>query len=171
MRPAAYIKPWLSTEKMSQWVQDAPDEASYKRRTAIWLTHKDRLHANKVARTIGVSTQAVWLWIGQYNTKGPAGLERKGRGGRRWGFMNPKQEAELLKPFMRKTRSGHPPKPEDIKKIIEKTLGTEVSMPYVYRLLQRHGWSGIIAQSKLIRKPSSLEDDFQKLSRPWLRQS
>ncbi len=171
MRPAARVKSWLSTEKMFQWLQSAPDGSSYKRRLAIWLTHTRRLHANKVAETVGVSIQAVWLWVRQYNNKGPAGLERTGRGGRRWAFMTPKQEAKLLKPFIQKAGVGSPPKPAEIKQAIEKKLGRKVSMPYVYRLLARHGWSDVIAQSKLTAKPTILQDNFEKLSRPWLRQT
>ena len=114
MRPCARIKPWQSIEKMFQWLQDAADESSYKRRLAIWLTHTGKLHAGKVAEILGVSTQAVWLWIRQYNNAGPGALERKGRGGRCWGFMSLQKETELLKPFIRKARSGYPPKAQVI---------------------------------------------------------
>ncbi|MFC1738767.1 transposase [Planctomycetota bacterium] len=170
MRPSAYIKPWLSIEKMFQWLQKASDESSYKRRLAIWLTYTGKLHAPKVAELLGISTQAVWLWIRQYNTSGPDGLERKGRGGRRWDFMTPQQEAKLLKPLISKARSGVAPKPIVIKQLVEKKVGRKVSMPYIYRLLARHGWSDAIAQSKSRDRTSPAKDNFQKLTRPWLRQ-
>ena len=169
MRPPSRIKPWLSIEKMFQWLQNAPDESSHKRRLAIWLTHTGKLHANKVAETLGVSTQTVWLWNHQYNTYGPDGLERKGRGGRRWGFMTTQQEAELLKPFIRKARSRHPPAPAAIKQLVEQKLGRKVSPAYIYRLLRRHRWNEIIAQSQLDSSSSVVQDNFRKLSRPWLR--
>ena len=170
MRQPAAIKSWLSIEKMFQWLQDAPDESSYKRRTAIWLTHTGKLHAKKVAETLGVSTQAVWSWIRQYNTYGPDGLERKGRGGRRWAFLTIKQEAELLKPFIRRARLGRPPKAAEIKQLIEQKLQRKVSAPYIYRLLHRHGWAEIIAQSKQHVPSDALQDNFKKFSRPWLRE-
>lgn len=109
MRPPPRIKPWLTIEKMFQWLQKAPDKASYKRRMAIWLIHTGKLHTPKAAEIIGVSTQTVWLWVRQYNSIGPKGLERKGRGGRRWAFMTQQQEAELLKPLIRKARSASAP--------------------------------------------------------------
>jgi len=170
MRQPAAIKPWLSSEKMFKWIQEAPDESSHKRRMAILLTHKDRLHANKVAEKLGVSTQAVWLWIRQYNTYGPDGLKRKGRGGRRWAFLTRKQEAELLKPLIQQARSGRPPKTTLIKQLIEQKLQRKVSMPYIYRLLHRNGWAQIIAQSKKYRPAAALKDSFEKFSRPWLRE-
>lgn len=170
MRPPAQITSWLSLDKMFRWLQAAPDEASHKRRMAIWLTHTGKLHAHKVAEALGVSTQAVWLWIRQYNRKGPDGLDRKGRGGRRWGFMTPEQEVSLLRPLIQRARAGHPPKPSAIRQIIEKELKSPVSMPYVYRLLRRHNWAGIIAQSQRSAPIQKETETFADLAKPWLRE-
>ena len=169
MRPPAQIVNWLSLDKMFRWLQTAPDEASHKRRMAIWLTHTGKLHANKVAQALGVSTQAVWLWIRQYNRRGPDGLERKGRGGRRWGFMTTEQETRLLRPLIQKARAGHPPKPSTIRRIIEDELQTPVSMSYVYRLLQRHNWAGVIAQSQHGGPEPKDSETFATLAKPWRR--
>ncbi len=169
MRPAAVIKSWLSVEKMFGWLQDAPDEASYKMRMAIWLTYTGKLHAHKIAEILGVSTQAVWLWIRQYNAVGSAGLDREGRGGRRWGFLTAQEEAGLLKPFLRKARTGYRAKPAIIKNVIEQKLGKKVSMAYIYRLLSRHGLGEIVARSKRYTDLKASQDSFQKLSHPWGR--
>ena len=169
MRAPATIKPWLPIEKMFRWLQDAPDEASYKRRLAIWLTHTGRLHAGRVAGALGVSTAAVWLWVRQYNTLGPEGLERRGRGGRRWGFLTPAQEAELLDPFLRRARAGRPARGVEVRQAAEKLLGREVSLPYVYRLLRRHGWAAAVAQSHPIDVTDDKKDTFQSIARPWQR--
>ena len=143
MRAPAKIKRWLSTEKMAKWAENAPDEASLAKRSAVWLTQNKRLHAEEVAEILGVSIQAVWLWVGQYNAKGPKGLRRKGRGGKRWAFMSTEEESELLKPFIRQVRLGKPAKTGMIKEAAEKKIGRRVSLPYIYKLLQRHGW-GVI---------------------------
>ncbi|MHC4518554.1 MAG: helix-turn-helix domain-containing protein [Planctomycetota bacterium] len=171
MRPPAQIKGWLSIEKMFRWLQEAPDEAAHKRRMAIWLTHTGRLHANKVAGILGVSTQAVWLWVRQYNDHGPDGLVRNGRGGRRWGFMTPEREAKLLRPLIQKAKAGHPPAPRAIRRIIEGQLGRDVSMSYVYRLLRRHNWADLLARS---RRASTRQPDagtFAELAKPWRREA
>ena len=167
MRPAGSIKRWLSIEKMFEWLQSAPDEGSYKRRMAVWLTHTGKLNAPKVAEILGVSTQAVWLWIKQYNQDGPVGLERRGRGGRRWGYMTREQERMVLKDFLSKARSGRKIDVKEVKQAIEGAVGRKVSLPYVYRLLGRHGWSEIVAQSHAGKVEEA--DEFSRLSRPWLR--
>jgi len=169
MRPPATIKPHFSIDEMFQWLQDAPDEASHKRRMAIWLTRTGNLYAKQVAKVLGVSVQAVWLWIRQYNTHGPAGLERSGRGGRRWGFLTPEQEAELLKPYLRDLHNGVITPPAQIKKVIEEKIGRTVSAPYVYRLLQRHRWAEIIAQSNPLSAVQKRLEEHLKVMRPWLR--
>jgi len=165
MRNAAKIRPWLSVATMFQWMQDAPDESSYRRRMAIWLTHTGRLHARKVAEILSVSVQAVWLWTCQYNARGPEGLDRVGRGGRRWGFFAPAEEGALLRPFLRRARSGNPPAIAEIQSTIEAHLGGNVSRSYVYRLLRRHGWYKILAETAVEVERNS----FQAIAQPWRR--
>jgi transposase len=171
MRPPAEIKDWLPIDRMFRWLQEAPDEAAHKRRMAIWLTHTGKLHANKVAGILGVSTQAVWLWIRQYNRHGPGGLVRNGRGGRRWGFMTPEQEARLLRPLIQKARSGHPPPPRVIRGIVEAALGRSVSMSYIYRLLGRHNWADLLARSRRSPAAGTATETFATLAKPWQREA
>lgn len=169
MRPPAQIREWLGIGQMFKWLQEAANEASYTRRMAIWLTHTGNLHAHKVAEILGVSTQAVWLWISQYNRSGPEGLVRRGRGGRRWGLMTHQEEEQLLTPLIQKARSGSPPKPKAIREIIEKKLGGPVSMSYVYRLLRRHNWADVLARSHTTGSAASNPETFAQLSHPWRR--
>ena len=170
VRPPAEIKDWLPIDQMFRWLQEAPDEAAHKRRMAIWLTHTGRLHAHKIAGILGVSTQAIWLWIRQYNRHGPDGLVRNGRGGRRWGFMTPEQEATLLDPLMQRARAGHPPTPRAVKLLVEEKLGHTVSLSYVYRLLRRHRWADLLAQSRQSQAPHTDSDTFAELAKPWRRE-
>jgi len=169
MRPPAQIKDWLPIDRMFRWLQEAPNEASHKRRLAIWLTHTGKLHAHKIADILGISTQAVWLWIRQYNQHGPGGLVRNGRGGRRWSFMTVEQETKLLRPLIQQARAGHPPKPQAIRQIIQEQLDRPISMSYVYRLLRRHHWADVLARSQSSKVPEASPETFADLLRPWRR--
>ena len=170
MRPPAQIKEHLSVNDMFQWLQNAPDEGAHKRRMAIWLTCTGNLYAKQVAKVLGVSVHAIWLWIRQYNADGPSGLERGGRGGRRWGFLTPAQEIEFLTPYIKKLSFGVITSPSEIKKTIEQKIGKSVSRPYIYRLLQRHRWAERIAQSGSSKADSAKVGDYLKVVRPWLRE-
>jgi len=171
MRPAASIKAWLNTEQMFQWLREAPDQSSYQRRLAIWLTHTGRLHAHKVAAILGVSTQAVWLWIRQFNAQGPGGLDRAGRGGRRWALLSLDDETLIIDRAIAQTSTPGQPLVLRLRRLIERQLARKVSPSYVYRLLARHDLS-----TKALRPDASADlgdsqDDFRKHSQPWRRQS
>ncbi|MCP4452210.1 MAG: hypothetical protein GY809_12160 [Planctomycetes bacterium] len=169
MRPPATIKAWLSLDKMFQWVQTAPDEPTYKCRMAIWLTHTGKMHASKVAMTLGVSKQAVWLWIRQYNECGPPGLERHGRGGRRWGLLSQQEEKALLAPLLRRIRGGHQIKVAIVQHMVEEKLNQSVSKSYIYKLLKRHGWTDVAGMSHGAAASEQGSDTFSTLSKPWQR--
>ena len=65
--------------------------------------------AHQIAEWLYVSKQAVWLWIGQYNCQGPEGLERQGRGGRRWAYLSLEEEETFLRLFSRASKSRRIP--------------------------------------------------------------
>ena len=106
MRPPATVQPWLSTEELQVWVREAPNKDSYPRRWAVWLTQVGQLPAHQIAEWLCVSKQAIWHWIGQYNRQGPEGLERQGRGGRRWAYLSLEEEETFLRRFQRQATAG-----------------------------------------------------------------
>ena len=116
MRLAAKIKGWLGKEQLLEWVQQAGDKCSYQKRLAIWLTAVGGLHAHVVAEMLGVSKQAVWKWIGQYNEYGPGGLWRQGRGGRNWAFLSEVEEANILYQVLKEADRPGLPSAAKIKK-------------------------------------------------------
>jgi len=169
MRPPAEIRSWMSIERMFRWLQNAPDEATYKRRMAIWLTHTSRLHAPRVADILSVSVQSVHLWIRQYNLLGPKGLERTGRGGRRWAFMSPRLERQILRPFIRRLKASEEVKTSQIHRAVELFLGHPVSRSYIYRMLRRNDWQRTCEQIRARLRERAENLDFRRLIHPWRR--
>jgi len=143
MRGPAQMKPWLSTEEMAVWVNDAHTKDAYRHRLAIWLTHIGPFHAQRVAELLAVSVPSVWFWVKQYNNQGPDGLEGPGRGGRRWSFLSWPEEQALLQSFYVRAGKGEIINAKKIHKIICEKLKRDISIDYVYRLLHRHQWRKI----------------------------
>lgn len=165
MRTPSQLSPWFSPEELLAWVQEAEDKAGYQKRLAVWLTYSGPFHAAEVARFLGVSKQAVWLWIGQYNKKGPDGLDRMGRGGRRWGFLSPEEEQDMLSKLTERAGRGDVVTAAQIHSDICKRVGKKVSMAYVYKLLHRNEWRKLAPRSRHPKADSEAQEGFKKNSR------
>ena len=166
MHRPARIKPWLSEEELLVWVREAPSREAYQKRLAIWLTFIGPFHAHQVATMLGVSKQAVWLWVGQYNNNGPDGLNRQGRGGRRWSYLTWSQEEELLSSFEKRAVSGELITAKQMLPEIGQAAGREVSLAYVYRLLKRHQWRKLGPRPRHVKANTRFQEEFKKNSRP-----
>jgi DNA-directed RNA polymerase specialized sigma24 family protein len=60
-----HVEPWLSELELLEWVRAGDSRGAYQRRLAVWLTHLRHYPAHEVAAVLGVSTPAVWRWLGQ----------------------------------------------------------------------------------------------------------
>lgn len=162
MRPPARIEAWLSTEDLQTWVREAPDKASYQRRLAIWLTQVGQLAAHQVAEFLCVSKQAVWLWIAQYNLRGPEGLQRQGRGGRRWAYLSVEAEEAFLQQWRPRAAQGEVLTAKQLRGQLERRLGRRVSLGYVYRLLHRCGWRKLGPRPRHPKATPKAQERFKK---------
>lgn len=169
MKKPAQLKPWLSTEELTNWVREAPDRNTYQKRLAVWLTHLGPFHAHKVADMLQISKQAVWLWVKQFNKSGPGGLKRKGRGGRRWAFLSWEKEEDFLRSLEEKALTGQVLTAKHILPELRKKVGRDISLDYVYRLLHRHSWRKLGPRPRHIKSDKKAQEDFKKNFRPLSR--
>lgn len=165
MRPPAKLEPWFSAEQLVAWLQEAPDKASYQRRLSIWLTHIGPFPAGEVATMLGVSKQAVWKWVSEYNEHGPEGLDREGRGGRRWGLLSIEEEQRLLSRFAAQARSGDIVSAKQLLPAVCEAVGREVSLAYVYKLLHRQAWRKLAPRPRHVKQDPAAQAAFKQTSR------
>ena len=149
---------------MQVWVREAPDKRSYQKRLAIWLTHLGEFAARQIADWLCVSKQGVWLWIGQYNRQGPEGLERQGRGGRRWAYLSVEEEEAFLRQVEKRGLAGEILTAKQLHAQLGKSAGREVSLGYVYRLLHRHGWRKLGPRPRHPQAGPRAQERFKKNS-------
>ena len=165
MRNPAQLEPWMSPEELALWVREAPTRQTYQIRLAIWLTHLGPFHAREVADMLQVSRQAVWLWVSQYNKRGPQALERKGRGGRRWGYLLWTQEEALLASLYEQASQGSVITAPSLLPQIQEATGRAVSLDYVYKLLHRHRWRKVGPRPRHVKANPARQEAFKKNSR------
>jgi transposase len=120
---------------------------------------------------LGISKQAVWLWVGQYNRNGPEGLVRQGRGGRRWSLLSWSQEEALLKSFEKRALEGEVITAKQMLPKICQATGGEVSLAYVYRLLRRHQWRKLGPRPRHVKADPEAQEEFKKNSRSSSKKS
>lgn len=171
MRPPARIAPWFSGEQLRAWVREAPDKTSYQRRLAIWLTHLGPYAAHEVAAMLGVSRQAVWKWIAEFNKEGPDGLERQGRGGRRWGLLTPEDETALMARFAERAAAGDIVTAKQFLPEVEEVVGRPVSLAFVYKLLHRQQWRKVGPRPRHVKQDPAAQAAFRQTSRGRSRRS
>ena len=164
MRPPATVQPWLSTEELQVWVREAPDKESYQRRLAVWLTEIGPFPAHQIAEWLCVSKQAIWLWVGQYNHQGPEGLDRQGRGGRRWAYLSLEEEETFLRRFQRQATEGKLLTAKQLHAQLVERTGRKLTVGYVYGLLHRQGWRKLGPRPRHPRADPEAQERFKKNS-------
>lgn len=162
MSKSLRVEPWLSDIELVAWMRQADSRAEYQRRLAVWLAVLEPWPAHRIARTLGVSEPAIWKWLGQYNRLGPAGLERHGRGGRRWGFLSLEQETAVLAGVQQEAGRGGVLTAKHLLPAVQQAVGHEVSLPYVYSLLRRHGWRKIAPRPRHVKADPAVQQSFKK---------
>lgn len=165
MRNPSQIVGWLSDIELQEWVREACDVDSYKKRLAIWLTVIGPFHAHQVAAMLGVSTPSVWLWLSQYNKRGPSGLSRKGRGGRRRAFLSWDEEEAVLNSLETRAVEGKVLTAKQLLPVIRQEVGKEVCLGYVYALLKRHRWRKLGPRPRHVKADPEKQEEFKKNSR------
>ena len=165
MRRPAELKAWYDEDQLLVWLRDSKTVDEYSKRMAIWLAHFRTWHAGQIAEMIGVSIQAVWLWIGQYNRSGPSGINRQGRGGRRWSFLSREQEKRLLDSLRAHASKGTIITAKQVHSTVCEAVGKKVSLDYVYRMLHRNEWRKIGPRPRHVKADTEAQETFKKTSR------
>ena len=128
--------------------------------TDLWLTHWARFHAQEVADMLQVSVQAVWLWVSQYNQRGPEALVRTGRGGRRWGYLSWEEEEAVLASLYEQASQGEILTAPGLLPRIRQATGRDVSLDYVYKLLHRHRWRKLGPRPRQVKGDPARQNAF-----------
>ena len=151
--------------QLARWVREAPDSKSYQRRLAIWMTAEGPHHAHVVAATLQCSVRTVWRWLGLYNLLGPDGLESGPWGGRHHAYLSFARERAVLRRLERQAAEGRLLTVQQVRAAVEAAVGHEVSLSYIYHLMQRHGWRKLQPRPLHAEADPEVIEAFKKTSR------
>jgi transposase len=145
-------------------MRSAKTAEEYRKRVVLWLTHFEKWSARDIGEMTGASVQSVWLWVGQYNEHGPDGLERTGRGGRRWAFLSEEAEQKFLSGWEERAGQGQIITVKQMHGEVCRRIGKQVSLDYVYRLLHRNRWRKLGPRLRHVKANTEEQDAFKKNS-------
>jgi transposase len=150
----------------------ASSHAQYQRIQCVLICATLGSSAAQIAQLLGWSTATVHVIHSRWAKQGDALFDLRSRGGRRHQHLSPAQEDRLLAAFTAKAQAGGLPHVSEIKRAMEKKVGSAVAPSTVYRMLDRHGWRKVIPRPGHPKADMQAQEAFKKTphtgsSRGW----
>jgi transposase len=143
-------------------MKECTKSGEYKRLQCVYL---GMLYPDMSAKRIGEITlySESWVWAihADYRKNGLSALS-DARGGRYRQHLSFDEEAEFLKPFEEKSKSGTLVEASAIKKAYEEKVGKEVAKTTIYRLLDRHDFRKIVPYKRHKKANIEEQEAFKK---------
>jgi transposase len=123
------------------------------------------LSSREIGDIVQLSTHRVKMIHSNFRKYGMDSIKDK-RGGRYRENMTLSEEAEFLKPFEEKSKSGTLVAANGIKKAYEEKVGKTVAKSTIYRLPDRHGFRKIVPYKRHRKANVEEQEDFKKTFSP-----
>lgn len=139
--------------------------ASHTRWQIIYLIQVGNMHsAELVSPVVNLSVHSIYKIVENYNRVGAASLVYKPKGGRRRALMSVEEEASLFASLEQQASKGLIKTANDIRSIVEKKAGREVSDDYLWDLLNRNGWKKKMPRPHHPKRSIEEQEAFKKNS-------
>ena len=112
-----------------------------------------------------LSKHRITQLLREYNTLGKKLFEKKGQGGRKYGYISLEEEKEFLFPYKEKAKLGKVTTVSEIQDAFEKKVGKKVARSTIYRLLHRHDWRKLVPRPYHPKRDEKKQEEFKKTSK------
>lgn len=172
MRPALRVDDSLTTVGLAQRAKRQHDARVRARILAIRYLRLGHT-VPEAANALGMSERQLRTWVHRYNAEGIEGLRDRPRPG-----QPPHLSTDQVEQFKERVRSG--PQPEDgvctlrgvdLRRILQEEFQAKYSLPGVYFLLHRLGFSSLVPRPKHLEADELAQAAFKKTSRTVSRRS
>ncbi len=155
----------LTTDQLVALADAASTKRRFLRIRAVILAAEGRT-APEVAAALGCSRRAAQSWVARYNAEGPAGLDDRPRPGR-----PPRLDAEATDRLRARLDAGPAPgdaactlRGPEVRSILRREFGVLYSLPAVYALLHRLGYSCLQPRPRHRKADPAAAEEFKKKS-------
>lgn len=131
----------------------------------IYLIQVGNIHsAELLSPVVNLSVHSIYKIVEAYNRVGAAAFTCKPKGGRRRSLLSRDQEAALFASLEQRAAKGLVKTANDIRSIVEKKVGREVSDDYLWDLLNRNGWKKKMPRPHHPSRNVGEQEEFKKNS-------
>ena len=164
MRPALRVDDSLTAAELAKRAKRQPDARVRARILAIRYLRLGHT-VSEAANALGMSERQLRTWVHRYNAEGLEGLRDRPRPG-----QPPHLSLDQVERFRKRVRSG--PRPEDgvctlrgvdLRRILQEEFQAKYSLPGVYFLLHRLGFSSLVPRPKHLEADELAQAAFKKL--------
>jgi transposase len=155
----------LTLDRLRALADAAPGRRRFLRIRAVILAVEGRT-APEVAAALGCSRRAAQAWVARYNDEGEAGFDERPRPGRP-PFLDP-EAAERLRARLDAGPTGEDAactlRGPEVRSILGREFGVTYSLPAVYALLHRLGYSCLDPRPRHRKADPEAQEGFKKKS-------
>lgn len=164
MRSLQVIGHFTNTELQSK-LSSTRGTISHTRWQIIYLIQAGNMHsAELLSPVVNLSVHSIYKIVENYNLVGAAALVYKPKGGRRRALLSLGEEASLFTSLEQRASKGLIKTANDIRSIVEKKVGREVSDDYLWDLLNRNGWKKKMPRPHHPKRNIEEQEAFKKNS-------
>jgi transposase len=146
--------------------------SSHNRWQIIYLIQIGNIHsAELLAPLVNLTVHSIYKIVEKYNLEGVNALIYKPKGGRKRSLLSLEEESTLFISLESLASKGLIKTANDIRSVVEKKVGKQVSDDYLWDLLHRNGWKKKMPRPHHPKRSIEQQAEYKKNSpKNWMPQ-
>jgi transposase len=146
--------------------------SSHSRWQIIYLIQIGNIHsADLLAPLVNLTVHSIYKIVEKYNLEGVNALIYKPKGGRKRSLLSLEEESTLFISLESLASKGLIKTANDIRSVVEKKAGKQVSDDYLWDLLHRNGWKKKMPRPHHPKRSIEQQAEYKKNSpKNWMPQ-
>jgi transposase len=162
----------IATSELKSRLSSSRDTPSHSRWQIIYLIQVGNINsADLISPLVNLSVHSIYKIVERYNHEGAKALLYKPKGGRKRSLLSIDEESSLFNSLESLAAKGLIKTANDIRTIVEKKVGKQVSDDYLWDLLHRNGWKKKMPRPHHPKRSLEQQAEYKKNSpKNWMPQ-